>query len=189
MITAPSCSKQKCHSLASEKGKFWNSTLPHKMCPRKQTTLPKLLILVSFFSEVTLLYTDTSYYIHVLCGCMPFHFLWATLYTDSMTVAIFSIGFDKIARTAEEKYFLPNYEEYLVLPWGICVASGDDMVMKWCSLGPVVDRHLATFALVLTVGRSTGPWHPWDQTPSTWSHLFRRKEREVEIMTYTAIQH
>ena len=37
--------------VLAEKGKLWTSTLSHKMCPRKQTTEPKLLILVSFFSE------------------------------------------------------------------------------------------------------------------------------------------
>ena len=42
------------------------STLPHKMCPRKQTTEPKLLILVSFFSGEVTSYTDTSYCIHIL---------------------------------------------------------------------------------------------------------------------------
>ena len=47
-------------------GKFLNSTLSHKMCPRKQTTEPKLLILVSFFSSEVTSYTDTSHCIHIL---------------------------------------------------------------------------------------------------------------------------
>ena len=37
------------------------------MCPRKQTTEPKLLILVSFFSGEVIPYTDTTYSIHILC--------------------------------------------------------------------------------------------------------------------------
>ena len=68
-ITARSCGKQKWHSFASSlgwKGNFLNSTLPHKMCPRKQTTEPKLLILVSSFSGEVTSYTDTSYCIHIL---------------------------------------------------------------------------------------------------------------------------
>ena len=36
------------------------------MCPRKQTTEPKLLILVSFFSGEGTPYTDTSYHTHIL---------------------------------------------------------------------------------------------------------------------------
>ena len=36
------------------------------MCPRKQTTEPKLVILVSFFSVEVTSYTGTSYYIHIL---------------------------------------------------------------------------------------------------------------------------
>ena len=49
-----------------EKGKFWASTLSHKMCLRKQTTEPKLLILVSFFSGEVTSYTDTRYRIYIL---------------------------------------------------------------------------------------------------------------------------
>ena len=50
-ITAHNCGKPKLwHSFTSEKGKFWVLTLSHKMCPRKQTTEPKLVIFVSFFS-------------------------------------------------------------------------------------------------------------------------------------------
>ena len=52
-ITAHNCGKPKMefihvYSLSwnCEKGKFEASTLPHNMCPRKQTTEPKLLILV-----------------------------------------------------------------------------------------------------------------------------------------------
>ena len=57
------------------KGKLWALTLPHKMCPRKQTTGPKLLILVSFFSGEVTSYTDTSYCIHIIIvGIIPFRF-------------------------------------------------------------------------------------------------------------------
>ena len=45
------------------------------MCPRKQTTEPKLLILVSFCSGEVTSYTDISY-----CGKYAV-FFWATLYT------------------------------------------------------------------------------------------------------------
>ena len=55
-----------CSPSLSWKGKNWASTLPHKMCPRKKTTEPKLLILVSFFSGEVTSYTDTSYCIHIL---------------------------------------------------------------------------------------------------------------------------
>ena len=61
-ITAHNCGKPKWHSFTTSlrwKGKFWASTLSHKMCPRKQTTELKLLILVTFFS-------DTSYCIHIM---------------------------------------------------------------------------------------------------------------------------
>ena len=50
-ITAHNCGKPKWHSFThtlSWKEKFGASTLSHKMCPRKQTTEPKLLILVSY---------------------------------------------------------------------------------------------------------------------------------------------
>ena len=40
--------------------------MSHKMCPRKLTTEPKLLIVVSFFSGQVTSYTDTSYCIHIL---------------------------------------------------------------------------------------------------------------------------
>ena len=53
-ITAHNYGKPKYHSFTpslSWKGNFGASTLSHKMCPRKQTTDPNLLILVSFFSE------------------------------------------------------------------------------------------------------------------------------------------
>ena len=36
------------------------------MCPRKQTTEPKLMILVSFFSGEVFSYIDTSYLTHIL---------------------------------------------------------------------------------------------------------------------------
>ena len=68
-ITARSCGKQNgIHSRLdqAEKGTFWNSTLPHEMCPRKQTTEPKLLILVSFCSGEVTQCTGTSYCIHIL---------------------------------------------------------------------------------------------------------------------------
>ena len=42
------------------------------MCPRKQTTEPNLLILVSFFSGEVTSYTDTSY---CKVGSMPFRFM------------------------------------------------------------------------------------------------------------------
>ena len=50
--------------------------MPHKMCPRKQTT-------ESFLSGEVTPYTDISYCIHIL-ESMPFRFLWATLYTCRM---------------------------------------------------------------------------------------------------------
>ena len=65
--------------VLAEIEKFWASTLPHKMCPRKQTTKPKLLILVFFSGEVTS-YTDTSYCIHILWEVSHSIFFWATLY-------------------------------------------------------------------------------------------------------------
>ena len=66
--------------VEAEKGKLWALTLPHKMCPRKQTTEPKLLILVSFFSGEVPSYTDTSYCIHILWEVSRSVFFWATLY-------------------------------------------------------------------------------------------------------------
>ena len=50
------------------------------MCPRKQTTEPKLVILVSFFSWEVTSYTDTSYCIHILWEACRSVFFWATLY-------------------------------------------------------------------------------------------------------------
>ena len=66
-------------SSLSWKGKSEASTLPHKMGPRTQTTEPKLLIFVSFFSGEVMSYIDANY-------CIPILFevccsvLWATLY-------------------------------------------------------------------------------------------------------------
>ena len=47
---------------------FGHATLSHKICSRKQTTEPKVLILVSFFffSGEVIPYTNTSYCIHIL---------------------------------------------------------------------------------------------------------------------------
>ena len=52
--------------VLAEKGKFEASTLLHKMFPRKQTTDPKLMILVSFFSGEVTSYTDTNYCIPIM---------------------------------------------------------------------------------------------------------------------------
>ena len=52
--------------VQAEREKIGASTLPHQMCPRKQTTEPKWLILVSFFLGEVTSYIDTSYCIHVL---------------------------------------------------------------------------------------------------------------------------
>ena len=79
-ITAHNYGEPKWYLFSPEKEKFRASTLPRKMCPRKQTTKPKLLILVSFFSEV-ISYTDTSYCTHIM-GSIPFCFFWATLYSN-----------------------------------------------------------------------------------------------------------
>ena len=66
----------------AEKGKFWVLTMSHKMCPRKQTTEPKLVILVSFCSGEVTSYTGTSLILHLhIVGSMPLHFFWATLYS------------------------------------------------------------------------------------------------------------
>ena len=62
----------------------------HKMCPRKQTTEPKLLILVSFFSGEVTSYTDISYCIHILREVCRSIFLWATLYS---TLLVFDMTF------------------------------------------------------------------------------------------------
>ena len=77
----------------AEMEKFWASTLPHKMCPRKQTTEPKWLILVSCLSGEVTSYTDicTSYciHIHVSCGKYPVpFFFWATLYRHSSFLVV-----------------------------------------------------------------------------------------------------
>ena len=69
-ITAYNCGKPKMefHSrlVLAEKGTFEAWTLPHKMCPRKQTTEPKLVILVYFFSGEVTSYTDTNYCILIM---------------------------------------------------------------------------------------------------------------------------
>ena len=62
-ITAHNCGKPKWNSFKSSlswKGNFEASTLPHKMCPRKQNAEPNLMILVSFFSGEVTSYTDTN---------------------------------------------------------------------------------------------------------------------------------
>ena len=68
-MTAHNCGKQKWHSFMlslSWKGKFWVLTLSHKICPRKQITELKLVILVSYLSGEFTSYTDTNYCIHLL---------------------------------------------------------------------------------------------------------------------------
>ena len=69
-ITAHNCGRPKWHSFASSLSWteiFWGATiLSDKMGPRKQTTEPNLLILVSFFSGEVTPYTDNSYCIHML---------------------------------------------------------------------------------------------------------------------------
>ena len=64
-ITVHNCGKPKWHSFKLKRDSP-PSTLAHKMGPRKQTTEPKLLILVSFFSGEVTYYTDTSYCIHII---------------------------------------------------------------------------------------------------------------------------
>ena len=59
---------------------FFFLTLSHIMCPRKQATEPKLLILVSFFSGEVTSYTDTSHCNRILREICRSVFLWATLY-------------------------------------------------------------------------------------------------------------
>ena len=69
--------------VKAEKGQFATLTLSHKMWARKQTTEPKLVILVSFFSGEVTSYTDTSYSIYTytcIVGSIRFPFFWATLY-------------------------------------------------------------------------------------------------------------
>ena len=63
----------------SEKGKLWSSTLSHNMCPRKQTTEPKLLIFVYFFSGEVTSYTDII--ASTYCRKCAVPFLLATLYS------------------------------------------------------------------------------------------------------------
>ena len=55
-----------------------------KMCPRKQNTDPKLLILVSFLSGEDTSYTNTIAIASThIAGSMPFRFVWATLYKEN----------------------------------------------------------------------------------------------------------
>ena len=60
------------HLVLSEKENFWALTLSHKMCPRKQTTEPKLLILVSIFLRSYLIHWYQLLHPHIL-GSMLFH--------------------------------------------------------------------------------------------------------------------
>ena len=86
-IIAHNYGKPKTHSFKpslSWNGKFWTSTLSHKMCPRKQTTEPKCWSWYHFSQEkihvhVCTSSTDISYCIHIM-GSVPFHFYLVTLY-------------------------------------------------------------------------------------------------------------
>ena len=69
LITAHNCGKPKWHSFTpslSWKGRILGLNIVSQMCPRTQTTWPKLLILVSFFSGEVTSYTNSSYCIHIL---------------------------------------------------------------------------------------------------------------------------
>ena len=55
------------------------------MCPRKQTTAPKIANLGIIFSGEVTSYTDTSYY------AVPF--LWATLYLYSLYMGLYVLFF------------------------------------------------------------------------------------------------
>ena len=64
-------------------GKFWASTLPHKMCPRKQTTERQY-----FIADLGIIFLRRSYLIHWyqllhphIVGSIPIRFFWATLYS------------------------------------------------------------------------------------------------------------
>ena len=61
----------------SWKGKKLDLDIVSQTCPRKQTTEPKLLILVTFFSGEVTSYTDTSYCIYILWEVSR-RFFWAT---------------------------------------------------------------------------------------------------------------
>ena len=67
----------------SWKGEISDFKLSHKMCPRKQTTEPKLLISVSFFLRRRyLIHWYQLVQLHIV-ERMPFCFYWAILYVCS----------------------------------------------------------------------------------------------------------
>ena len=67
-------------SLFSRAHYFCETMSRLKLCPRKQTTGLKLVILVSFISGEVTSYTDNSYCIHILWEVCRSVFFWATLY-------------------------------------------------------------------------------------------------------------
>ena len=73
-LTAHNCVQPKLHSFTSslklKRGQFCVLILSHNICHRKQTTEPKFVILVSFFSE-DISYTDISYWIRIVSGQLP----------------------------------------------------------------------------------------------------------------------
>ena len=90
-ITAHNGGKPKWYSFTpnlSWKETMWVLTLSHKMCPRKQTTEPKLVIMVSLFSGEVTSSTDTSYCIHILWEVCLSVFFWATLYRQFLIITL-----------------------------------------------------------------------------------------------------
>ena len=78
-IIAHNCGKPKWHSFTLKREIWGVLTLSHKLCPRKQTTESKLVILVSFSQKLphTLIPVIASTY----CGMYAVtFFFWATLY-------------------------------------------------------------------------------------------------------------
>ena len=76
-------SRNGIHSLLVQavKGKFWVLTLSHKMCPRKQITEPKWMIMVSFSLRRSYIPVIASTLLREVCRSV--FFFWATLYRVS----------------------------------------------------------------------------------------------------------
>ena len=83
LLLTTMASRNDIHSrlVWAEKGTFGASTLSRKMCHRKQTTEPKLLILVSFSLEkIPHPLVPVSQLLHPHYGKYAVPFYWATLY-------------------------------------------------------------------------------------------------------------
>ena len=130
-ITAHNYGRPKYHAFTSSLGwnvTFFALTLSLKMGPRKQTTEPKLLILVSFFSGEVTPYTDTSHSIHILWDVCHSVFSGSPCISMVYQFEILTIKASEYV-VISEKIWHTFFYNFKYMPW--CVMSAWESVRMY----------------------------------------------------------